>query len=129
MRSNPNAPIGAVFGGNFGNSFAGIGDGMNSEQTSANAICSLDPAGIARNNTGMNTTHAILETPIPSPPSLVLDADTEAVLEKIASGGQLEPGVYKRIRERAERIRQETLRLHGVLDIGVPAIRELRDGQ
>jgi hypothetical protein len=49
-------------------------------------------------------------------------------MESIATGRRLDPVIARRIRERAELIRQEILEQHGVLDIGVPAIRELRDG-
>ena len=31
--------------------------------------------------------------------------------------------------EEMDRIREEILRVHGILDIGVPAIRDLRDAQ
>jgi hypothetical protein len=53
--------------------------------------------------------------------------DTEAVLEHLNSGRPLDPVVARRIRERGDRIREQIRREHGVLDIGVPAIRELRD--
>jgi hypothetical protein len=42
------------------------------------------------------------------------------------TGKPLDPDVYRRIRERGERIRQEIFERHGLVDIGVPAIRELR---
>jgi hypothetical protein len=57
-----------------------------------------------------------------------LDADTQAVLRKLATGVPLDPEIYRRVRERADRIRDEMHRRCGLLDIGVPAIRELRDG-
>jgi hypothetical protein len=69
-------------------------------------------------------------TPLPFgdviPPDL--EADTQAVIEKLMTGKALDPETYRRIRERADRIRDELLRKHGLLDIGVPAIRALRDG-
>ena len=46
---------------------------------------------------------------------------------RFALTGKADPAVLQRIREDAERVREEVLRKHGVLDIGVPAIRELRD--
>jgi hypothetical protein len=55
-----------------------------------------------------------------------LAADTQAILEHLA-GKPLDPEVARRVRERGERIREEVFRKHGLLDIGVPAIRELRD--
>ena len=57
-----------------------------------------------------------------------LEADTQAVMESLATGKPLEPAIARRIRERSDRIREETYAKHGVLDIGVPAIRALRDG-
>jgi hypothetical protein len=58
------------------------------------------------------------------PPELA--ADTQAVLDQIATGKPLDPETRRRILEDAARIRDELRRTHGVLDIGVPAIRELR---
>ncbi|MBL8796315.1 MAG: hypothetical protein JNM56_20615 [Planctomycetia bacterium] len=55
-----------------------------------------------------------------------LEADTQAVLERLMTGQSLPPQTARRIHERAEKIRQDVLQKHGVLDIGVPAIRELR---
>jgi hypothetical protein len=57
-----------------------------------------------------------------------LDADTQAVIGKISTGKPLDPELVRRIREHADQIREETFRKHGLLDIGVPAIRELRGG-
>lgn len=56
------------------------------------------------------------------------EADTQAVIEKLMTGKPLDPEVYRRIRERADQISDEVYRQHGLLDISVPAIRELRDG-
>jgi hypothetical protein len=57
-----------------------------------------------------------------------LDADTQAIIEKLTTGKPLDPETYRRIRERADHIRDEIFRKHGLVDIGVPSIRELRDG-
>ena len=57
-----------------------------------------------------------------------LEADTQAVIDKLMTGKPLDPETHRRIRERADRIRDEVFRKHGLLDIGVPAIRALRDG-
>jgi hypothetical protein len=56
-----------------------------------------------------------------------LDVDTQAVIEKLTTGKPVDAETYQRIRERADRIRDEIFQEHGLLDIGVPAIRELRD--
>ena len=56
------------------------------------------------------------------------DEDTRAITEKLMTGKPLDPAVYRRIRERADRISDEVFRQHGLLNIGVPAIRSLRDG-
>jgi hypothetical protein len=55
-----------------------------------------------------------------------IEADTQAVIARVLMGKPLAPEVYRRIRARAERVTQEIRRKHGVLNIGVPAIRELR---
>lgn len=54
-------------------------------------------------------------------------ADGEAVIEAIMAGRKPDADVARRVRERAKRVTEETRRKHGVLDIGAPAIRELRD--
>lgn len=56
-----------------------------------------------------------------------LEADTRAVLDRLATGTPLDPETARRVRERADRIRAELLRRHGPLDVGGPAVRELRD--
>jgi hypothetical protein len=49
----------------------------------------------------------------------------EAVARALA--GVRDPVVMQDAHERMDRIREEIRRRHGTLDIGVPAIRELRD--
>jgi hypothetical protein len=56
-----------------------------------------------------------------------LEADTQAVLDKLATGRPLDPEVRVRIHRAAARVHEELVRKYGVLDIGVPAIPELRD--
>jgi hypothetical protein len=46
---------------------------------------------------------------------------------QLAATGRKDPAFASRIAEDAARIREEIKRKHGLLDIGVPAIRELRD--
>ena len=55
-----------------------------------------------------------------------LQADTEAMIEHLATGKPLDPEAARRIRQRSERIRQEILATHGIQDIGVQIIREIR---
>lgn len=50
----------------------------------------------------------------------------EAVLEHLRTGKPLPPEMDRRIRERAEKIREEVFKKHGLVDIAVPSIRELR---
>lgn len=53
-------------------------------------------------------------------------ADAQLVAECVAAGKPVPPDVARRIQDRSERIRQEVLAKHGVLNVGVPAIREFR---
>jgi hypothetical protein len=61
----------------------------------------------------------------PAIPSEVM-ADAQLVAECLAAGRPVPPEVARRVQERGERIRAEVLAAHGPLDVGVPAIRELR---
>jgi hypothetical protein len=59
-------------------------------------------------------------------------AEVRAMLEEAlhhARTGRGKAKVLRRISEEADRIRDRVLKKHGVLDIGVPAIRALRDGR
>ena len=60
------------------------------------------------------------------PPEVMADLEYAA---QLAATGRQDPKFARRIREEADRVRKEILRRHGVLDIGVPAIRELRDAE
>jgi hypothetical protein len=62
----------------------------------------------------------------------LIPADVMADLERaveILMSGQRDAEFERRIHAQAEDISQEVLKRHGVLDIGVPAIRALRDGE
>jgi hypothetical protein len=59
------------------------------------------------------------------PPDIM--ADMQAVANAVAAGKPVPPDIARRVREQAQAIRDELLEKYGVLDIGVPAIRELRD--
>jgi hypothetical protein len=56
-------------------------------------------------------------------PELV--AEFEAAVAQ-AMSGKRDPEAMRRAAERMDRMREETFRKYGLLDIGVPAIRELR---
>ena len=71
-----------------------------------------------RENIGMKTKpRQAIESP---------DADAQAVVDHVVSGTPIDPALAKRVRERAEAIRRQILAAHGVQDIGVELIRELR---
>jgi hypothetical protein len=55
-----------------------------------------------------------------------VEADLKAVLDHVITGKPLDPEVARRVRERGDRLRQEIFEKHGLVDIAVPAIRELR---
>jgi hypothetical protein len=48
---------------------------------------------------------------------------------KVAVAAKRDPEVMKAARARMLAMREEIYRKHGLLDIGVPAIREFRDGK
>ena len=56
-----------------------------------------------------------------------LDADMEALMERVLHGKPLPPDVYRRIREEGERITEEIRREQGTIEIAVDLIREIRD--
>jgi len=56
-------------------------------------------------------------------------AAAQAIIEQAASGKPLDPEAVRRVRECSVQIREQAFRKFGLLDIGVPAIRELREGE
>jgi hypothetical protein len=59
-----------------------------------------------------------------------LPADVRLMLDEAirhAQTGAGNPVVLQRIHDEAEKIKREVFEKHGLLDIGTPAIRELRD--
>ena len=56
----------------------------------------------------------------------LIKSDEVAVIASFLNGTLLDTEVARRVHERAQKIRSEIFRKHGLLDIGVPAIRELR---
>ena len=59
-------------------------------------------------------------------PDPIVQADEEAVMHAFLSGTTVDPDVARRVQERSRLIREEVFRKHGLVDIAVPAIRELR---
>ena len=58
------------------------------------------------------------------PPELMAELE-EAT--RYAASGVRDPEVMRKAAESMDHLREDIRRKHGVLDIGVPAIRELRD--
>jgi hypothetical protein len=58
------------------------------------------------------------------PPDIL--ADMQRAIE-LAMTGKRDPEFEKRVQAEGQRIREEVFRKHGLVDIAVPAIRELRD--
>ncbi len=59
--------------------------------------------------------------------STQLELDTKAVMEHAMTGKPLDPEVYRRVRERGERLTEDLRRQYGTLDIAVDLVRESRD--
>jgi hypothetical protein len=57
---------------------------------------------------------------------LSIRSDEDAVIQAFLAGASVDPDVARRVQERSRLIREEVLRRHGLVDIAVPAIRELR---
>ena len=55
-------------------------------------------------------------------------AELQAAADRGAKGIR-DPELMAKACERMDRLREEIRRRHGILDIGLPAIRELRDGE
>ncbi len=55
-----------------------------------------------------------------------VSADAEAIAVCVASGKPIPVEIVRRVRERSEEVTERLRRQFGTLDIGVPAIRELR---
>jgi hypothetical protein len=62
--------------------------------------------------------------PITLPPDVL--ADMQRAIE-LAMTGKRDAEFERRVQSEGKRIREEVFRKHGLLDIAVPAIRELRN--
>lgn len=67
---------------------------------------------------------AIIEPNPLIPPQIM--AELQAAADRAANGLR-DPEIRAKACERMDHLREEIRREHGILDIGVPAIRELRD--
>ena len=56
-----------------------------------------------------------------------MTSDTDALLARLATGKPLDPDVYRRLRERQERITAELRKQHGEMNIAVDLVREIRE--
>ncbi len=54
-------------------------------------------------------------------------ADMQAVMEAVHSGRRIKEETYRRIRARAEKVRDELKKQRGEMDIAVDLIRQTRD--
>ena len=61
--------------------------------------------------------------------SAAIDTDIQAVFDAYAKGQAVDPEVARRVREHADRMREEMFRKHGYLNIAVDLIREIRESQ
>lgn len=60
-------------------------------------------------------------------PRADLRAEAEAVIASALSGRPLDPEVARRVAERSRALREQSAREHGVREIAVSLIREIRD--
>ena len=65
-----------------------------------------------------------IELPSVIPPEIMAGVQEAA---ELAAKRIRDPETMRLACERMDRMREETYRTHGLLDVGVPAIRELRD--
>jgi hypothetical protein len=59
------------------------------------------------------------------PPEIV--ADLEEVCRQAASGGNLDPELLRRVRERSALVQEELRQKYGQMNVAVDLIREIRD--
>jgi hypothetical protein len=52
--------------------------------------------------------------------------DDDAVMKAFLARTPVDPDIARRVQDRSRLIREEAFRMHGLVDIAVPAIRELR---
>jgi hypothetical protein len=86
----------------------------------------LTGEGSKADNDEMNASSSKADLPFADaiPPEVM--ADLQTIVDSLSAGRPIPPEVVARVRERGDRLREEIYQKHGLLDIGVPAIRELR---
>ena len=72
----------------------------------------------------MNSMCATKAEPLAIDPAV--ESDEKAVMASFLTGKPLDSEVARQVHERAQAIRERVYLKHGIVDIGVPAIRELR---
>jgi hypothetical protein len=87
----------------------------------AGVVCVLDKDGRVETMKGMDT-----HDDNGIPPELL--AEMQRAVD-LAAKGIRDPEAMRRACEDMDRLREEIFRREGLLDIGVPAIRALRDGE
>ncbi len=60
------------------------------------------------------------------PRDAAIEADEDAVLRAFVAATPVDLQIARRVQERSRLIRDEVFQKHGLVDIAVPAIRELR---
>jgi hypothetical protein len=58
------------------------------------------------------------------PPDVM--ADMQAVADAVAAGRRIDPEMARRVKSRADQVRADILAAHGLQDIGVQIIRDIR---
>lgn len=55
-----------------------------------------------------------------------LSPETQAIVDSLADGKPVDPAIAESIHEKARRIKERVFHEQGLVDLGVPAIREFR---
>lgn len=58
--------------------------------------------------------------------TISLSPETQAIVESLADGKPVDPEIANSIHEKARRIKERVFQEQGLVNIGVPAIREFR---
>lgn len=83
----------------------------------------IDNAATLGQDEGMDTTEQLTDA---DRTRAEIAEESAAITEFRATGKPIDPEIKRRIRERAKAIKERVFREHGLVDIAVPAIREIR---